>query len=372
MPSVSVSVDEVIRQVRLDGQSQLGFDLVECLRSHHGDLSYLRDKDIGSFEFEAVRLDHLNPATAFNAEITQSRNVRSAKLYKNLTTLIEQVAQEIEDASKDSFEQLAYDDRKNEIVVCEHKPVRVPRSTPVLYLDATADPVITEAYLPTLEYQKIDVKQRAVVSQVVDRTGSNTFWNDTINQENINLTSPEYNEKHNYLSALIIILNEWVKAGESPLLVGHHGLCEFLRSHPKLDQGVAVAHFGSLRGTNEYEKRSVIFIAGRNQPPLDDIDRQARAVFGNSGSPLSHDDLDALPTEQVEYWLSDRSPHKPSAITRNTFTDPRTEAVQRPDQGSRDSTGDSKTQTGMGGLPKTGIPAVQPTRRNACGSPDWV
>jgi hypothetical protein len=48
------------------------------------------------------------------------------------------------------------------------------------------------------------------------------------------------------VSALIIILNEWVKAGESPLLVGHHGLCEFLRSHPRFDQGVAVVHFGSL------------------------------------------------------------------------------------------------------------------------------
>jgi len=61
---------------------------------------------------------------------------------------------------------------------------------------------------------------------------------------------------------------------------------------------------------------------------LDDIDRQARAVFGNSGSPLSHDDLETLPTEQVEYWLSDRSPHKPSAITRSAFSDPRIEAIQ--------------------------------------------
>ena len=44
----------------------------------------------------------------------------------------------------------------------------MPRASPVLYLDATADPIITEAYLPALEHQQIDVKQRAVVSQVVD------------------------------------------------------------------------------------------------------------------------------------------------------------------------------------------------------------
>ena len=89
--------------------------------------------------------------------------------------MVEQAAREIEGADKGTFEQLAYDDRKNEIVVCEHKPIRVPRASPVLYLDATADPVITEAYLPALEHQQIDVKQRAVVSQIIDRTGSNMF-----------------------------------------------------------------------------------------------------------------------------------------------------------------------------------------------------
>ena len=89
-----------------------------------------------------------------------------------------------------------------------------------------------------------------------------------------------------------------------------------------------MAHFGSLPGRNEYEKRSVIFITGRNQPPLDYMDRQARAAFGNLGDPLSHNNLVALPTEQVEYWLSDRSPHKPLAINRSVFSNPHTEAIQ--------------------------------------------
>ena len=42
---------------------------------------------------------------------------------------------------------------------------------------------------------------------------------------------------------------------------------------------------------------------------MDDIERQARAVFGNSGNPLRYDDLENLPSDQVEYWLSKRSPH---------------------------------------------------------------
>jgi hypothetical protein len=327
MPSIAVG--DVSQYIRFDGNASLGFDLVECLSNHQGDLSYLRDKDIGAFEFNAVSVEGLNPTTVFSADTTQNRNVRSAKQYKTLTKLLEIVAREIEDQGKDQFGQLAFNQRKNEIVICEHKPIRVPRTTPVLYLDATADPIITEAYLPGLKHHQIDVRQLAVVSQVYDRTGSNSFWNNRVALEQQNLSDPSYDPQHNDIAALITILNEWVKAGESPLLVTHKELCDQLRSHSKLDERVAVAHFMSLRGSNAFADKSVIFITGRNQPPLDDIERQARAVFGNSGNPLGYDDLENLPSDQVEYWLSKRSPNTASAIAIPAFSDPRIESVQK-------------------------------------------
>ncbi|MDB2517101.1 hypothetical protein N9X22_07590, partial [Planktomarina temperata] len=327
MPSIPVG--DITQHIRFDGNAQLGFDLVECLTKHQGDLSYLRDKDIGAFGFNAVSVEGLNPATSFSAETTQSRNVRSAKQYKALTRLLEVAAREVEDQVKDQFGQLAYNNRKNEIVICEHKPIRVPRSAPVLYLDATADPVITDAYLPAMQYYRIDVRQLAVVSQVHDRTGSKNFWNGKIGPEQKNLSAPTYDPRHNDLASLITILNAWVKAGESPLVVGNKDLCEFLRDHPRLDTGVAVAHFMSLRGSNAYEDRSVVFITGRNQPPIDEIEQQARSVFGNSGNPLSYDDKESLPLDQVDYWLSSHSPHSTSAMTVPSFSDPRIEAVQK-------------------------------------------
>ena len=144
MPSIPAG--DVTQHIRFDGNAQLGFDLVECLTKHQGDLSHLRDKDIGAFEFNAVSVEGLNPATPFSADTTQSRNVRSAKQYKALTKLLEIAAREIEDQGRDSFGQLVHDNRKtrnnnrkNDIVICEHKPIRVTRSAPVLYLDATAD-----------------------------------------------------------------------------------------------------------------------------------------------------------------------------------------------------------------------------------------
>ena len=335
MPSMPVG--DVTQHIRLDGIPSLGFDLVECLTKHQGDLSYLRDKDIGAFEFNAVSVEGLNPATPFSADTTQSRNVRSAKQYKALTKLLEIAAREIEDQGRDSFGQLVHDNRKtrnnnrkNDIVICEHKPIRVPRSAPVLYLDATADPIITEAYLPALQYHRIDVHQLAVVSQVHDRTGSKNFWNSKIGPEQENLSEPTYDARHNDLASLITILNAWVKAGESPLVVGNKDLCEFLRDHPKLDAGVAVAHFHVLCVVLMLMRiRSVVFITGRNQPPIDEIEQQARAVFGGSGNPLSYDDKENLPLDQVDYWLSARSPHSPAAMTVPSFSDPRIEAVQK-------------------------------------------
>jgi hypothetical protein len=334
MPSIPVG--EVTQHIRVNGIPNLGFDLLECLTVHQGDLSYLRAKDIGAFEFNAVSIEGLNPATPFSADTAQSRNVRSAKQYKALTKLLEIAAREIEDQGRDSFGQLVHDNRKtrnnnrkNEIVICEHKRIRVSRSTPVLYLDATADPVITEAYLPALEHHQIDVRQLAVVSQVHDRTGSKSFWNSKIAPEQQNLSDITYNLGHNDLATLIVILNEWVKAGESPLLVGNKDLCEFLRDHPKLDAGVAVAHFMSFRGSNAFENRSVVFVTGRNQPPIDEVEQQARAVFGGSGNPLSYDDKEILPVDQLDYWLSERTPHTASAITVPSFSDPRVEAVQK-------------------------------------------
>ena len=112
------------QHIRFNGNPSLGFDLVECLSNHQGDLSYSAGKDIGAFEFNAVSVEGLNPATVFSADTTQSRNVRSAKQYKTLTKLLEIAAREVEDQGKDQFGQLAYNQRKNEIVICEHKPFK--------------------------------------------------------------------------------------------------------------------------------------------------------------------------------------------------------------------------------------------------------
>ena len=330
----AIKTNDIIAHVRTATNPQLGFDLVEGLRAHHGELSYLRDKGFDGSDFSAVYLEALNPKQPFSAQSMSSVGTKSAKLYKALSRLRDLAVQELNDEGKSAFEQLSFDGKNDQVdgksdqvVLCEHREIRVNGSTPVLYLDATADPLITEAYLPGLRHHVVDVRQLAEVSQVTDRTGSNNSWNERIPAEKANLASSTYDPSHNDIASLIQVLNSWVEAGEKPLLVAHKALADYIKAHPKRAEGVSVAHFMSLRGSNDYEDCSVIFVTGRNQPPFEEIERQARSVFGNSGHALVKDDLSDLPKSQVEYWLSDRSPHPPAAMTLPSFSDPRIDAV---------------------------------------------
>ena len=311
----SVSTNDIIQHLRFDGNPSLGFDLVECLTNQNGDLSYLRSKDIGPFELQSISLEALNPNTEYDPECVQNRNVRSTKLYKALSQIVDIASRELANDSLTQFGQLALNSKSQEVVICEHRPMRVGPSTPMLYLDATADPLVTEVYLPNTQLHRIVVHQLAVVSQVYDRTGSNTFWSSKVDAEVQNLANTSYDPNNNDLASLIMVLNEWVEAGEKPLLVSHKALHDNLRSHPHVHQKADLAYFNALRGLNTYEYNSVIFITGRNQPPLDDIERQARVVYGASGTPLYFDEPEQCPTEEIGYWLSARSPHPTSGVS---------------------------------------------------------
>ena len=107
----SVSTNDMIQHLRFDGNASLGFDLVECLTNQNGDLSYLRSKDIGPFELQSISLEALNPNTEYDPGCLHSRNVRSAKLYKALSQIVDIASRELADDSLTHFGQLAYNSK---------------------------------------------------------------------------------------------------------------------------------------------------------------------------------------------------------------------------------------------------------------------
>ncbi|MFT5014875.1 MAG: hypothetical protein ACI9HA_003546 [Dinoroseobacter sp.] len=130
------------------------------------------------------------------------------------------------------------------------------------------------------------------------------------------------------LTNVIIIDVKCVNYGEKPLVVSHKKLADTFRNNTDLDSSVEVGHFQGLRGSNEFEDCSVVFITGRNQPPTAKVDQQARALFWDDDLPLQHDDLEGnLPLERRGYWQSEDNPMDQAGVQVRGFSDPRIEAI---------------------------------------------
>jgi len=220
--------------------------------------------------------------------------------------------EELRNPNRDHIERLTYDAQDACVRISVLKKDRIPENVPLLILDATADQSLVEKVVGPVDFEQIDIEQKAVVTQVYDHTGSNTWWNG----------NPER------VDGLVSVLNEWVTYGEAPLCVSHKKLADALRSHEDLNDQVKVLNFGGLRGSNAAENCSVVFITGRNQLPPPAIDQKARAIFWDDDNELKHDDpSNDLPRELRGYLLSDRYQDQQAGVQVRAFSDPRIEKL---------------------------------------------
>jgi hypothetical protein len=208
---------------------------------------------------------------------------------RSLTALCAVLAEELEgfpgraDASR-----LRYSQHFDSILINTVSVPTIPANASLLLLDATADPTIADSIWGALEHVRIDVKQNAHVIQVSDRSGSNHFWSDATHADE-----------------LMAVATAREARGYKVLIVGNKTLADTLRDREP-STNIQIAHFNALRGTNEYEDCDLIIVAGRNQPPADEVDAMARALFWRDALPLQHDAAalpDALPGVDLPFAL---------------------------------------------------------------------
>lgn len=169
-----------------------------------------------------------------------------------------------------------------------------------------------------LEFHRIDIEQKAYVTQVYDRTGSNMSWRDGEDR----------------IEDLRNVIGTHTEIGYRVLCVANKELADQLRGL-SLGENAAIAHFGNIRGIDEFRNHDAIFITGRNQPRQTDIDGQARALWWNDDETLVHDDaalLGALPETDLPkelrgYLTTD--PEEAAGVYVRTFLDSRIEAVHQ-------------------------------------------
>jgi type IV secretory pathway protease TraF len=242
-------------------------------------------------------------------------NVRGSE---GIFSLLQVLREELHFKNRKHPERVVLKADSSSVIVCLAKECRITEEDPLLILDATASSQVSEKLFGPLRQTQISIHQQAFVTQVYDRTGHNTGWNQKIDDR----------ESYADVASLINALKGWVAHGSRPLVVSHKMLADHLREKLADDSGVAVAHFQALRGSNEYEDCDVVFITGRHSPPADAIDRQGRALFWDDEEPLQHDDVtERLPSSLVGFWMNEGENHNQMGVYVEDFSDPRLSAV---------------------------------------------
>ena len=313
-----LSSKDIREHICSDRHPDLGNEVIKSLVSGEPLLNALRGLNVRLGDLDEINL--IPTGTGFDGVRSTALAGRSRGNTQGISQLVRQLKSELRqrDVSHPQSIFLHSDKEGNDVVrVCSRSELQFEAATPVLMLDATADEKLIDCFFDQdIDLKRIDIKQNAVITQVFNRTGSNTFWQ----------------EESAPIEKLITVLNTWAEFGEKPLCIGNKSLTERLQDHPNISPKVVLMNFVGLRGSNAAEGCSVVFITGRNEPPPIEVDHKARALFWDDNIPLQHDefsDNENLPLELRGFLTSERFEGGSQGVETRVFSDSRVEAVHQ-------------------------------------------
>jgi hypothetical protein len=183
------------------------------------------------------------------------------------------------------IQSVQYDHQTQAITVHYRKPItrftdpdprhsaRIPR---FLLLDASADISIIERFFEVDAFEEIQTERNVVVTQCKSTRCST---------RHLNADAPD----NKTIAAIDELVNRLAAAGDV-LVIGPAKITgnpsnssrSLLAGGPK----VHLAHFGAVRGIDEWKDIHMAVIIGRNQPPVSAIEDFARALYFDDPQPL--------------------------------------------------------------------------------------
>ncbi|MEM1149467.1 MAG: toprim domain-containing protein [Pseudomonadota bacterium] len=164
-------------------------------------------------------------------------------------------------------------------------------NAPFLYLDGTGDPDIASAMFGSLAAVHIPVERNAHIVQVVGKSFSNQSIKGTRSGG-----TPFQGKWAEEAKRLRQDIGAAVARSPRPFVAGNKGVIAALKEH--LPDDAETGHFNALRGLNRAEHCETAYVIGREMPPPEGIERQARAVAAKLGRPFQS--LGGAP------WATDR------------------------------------------------------------------
>lgn len=156
------------------------------------------------------------------------------------------------------------------------------QTLPLLVIDADADDLILSRFYPGVTVEHIRAAwQNVTVRQVTDRTGSKLAFSNPANQERAWQAALALADRHAETVA--------GDPARRPLVVAQKAVREAWEEEGRTPEApFHVAHFGALRGKDEWKATTGVLIVGRIEPNPAEVERQMRAVFYADATPLTY------------------------------------------------------------------------------------
>jgi hypothetical protein len=168
-------------------------------------------------------------------------------------------------------------ERQGRVTVYFLRPLAFRASTPALLIDASAEIAINRRLWGTcLQSAEVEIGRHAVIVQTVAKGFSN--------QSLTGCSAIGAAWRPNEAKQLRGQLAELIKRqGGAPLIGANKAVEESLKPHLP---GTSLAHFGAIRGRNDFQSTDTCYVIGREQPSPRAIESYARALFSSDPDPL--------------------------------------------------------------------------------------
>jgi len=218
---------------------------------------------------------------AFGRKVEKAAEAQQTRITQALGRLFETVAHEIEAGLAAPVAVVFEAGRGGQASALRIAYVRSPTFSdhaPFLHLDGTGDPDLAEAVFGPMRLERHRAERLATVTQVTGKT----FSNQSITGKNkrgeliggnVSWQAP----------ALRRDLIAYAHSKPSALVVGNKGVIEALKAEGLQN---ATAHFGDLRGRNDWKDLAEIILIGREQLPPSAVELAARAFASKAGVPF--------------------------------------------------------------------------------------
>jgi hypothetical protein len=266
----------------------LGVDLIAELKPPGRLLTALADKNLTPDALRTLAQKKaitearegyvLNPACD---DETLQKEIGNLKPFRRLAPILERLADELASGRGGAAYSLILQDGK---VISQGR--RQLPAKKVLLLDATGNAVILRQFFRDLEEATpLKVRRNARVKQVSDRTFSrsqllkNGKATKLLEEANRFIALKAFELKKQG-GRLLVVTDRRARA----LLTGESE--EELKRPSGRALGADIAHFGNLRGSNNFEEHAAVIILGRDQPKGEDAVQLAQAIWYDTPEPI--------------------------------------------------------------------------------------